>query len=140
MIDQPNLACFNSNTTQTLCCWLCIVNYRVYYCKPMLILIQCIQVRVHVSVNRAANPALFLSLCLSLPYSTISLFPFPSFPYIIIMTTQYEINHKLQIIIIYYYNNSSGKHQSRYELTSPLLVTPVDCFPTHGTFLSLYRI
>ena len=41
MIDQPNLACFNSNTTGTLCCWLCIVNYPVYYCKPMLIFILC---------------------------------------------------------------------------------------------------
>ena len=32
---------------------------------------------------------------------------------------------------------SWGKHQSRYELTSPLLVIPADCFPTCGTFLSL---
>ena len=36
---------------------------------------------------------------------------------------------------IYDNESSQGKHQSRYELTSPLLVTPVDCFPTHDTFL-----
>ena len=32
-------------------------------------------------------------------------------------------------------------YQSRYELTNPLLVTPVDCFPTHdSTFFTLQNL